>query len=623
MNRRAIAPPLVVVSALAVFLVASVAVQVRGVVAQQRSSSLPVISPDEAADYVGEFVVVEGRIVQVEWGRRATFLNYRPYRPGNRDFYLVIVGRDRERFDRRTVESWEGKTLRVTGRVQLYRGRPQIRLTRPEQVSVVEPERPGFHTPPRASSRDHPRPPPGHIAITFLGAARTVGGSCILIDTDTSRLVLDIGALYEAQAGQDPFAFGFDPKTVDAVILSHAHLDHVGRLPHLIAAGFRGKVYATELTRQISLFMLRQQLRFQDDRRLRQVTPSDVAAPFVAYGYKEPFLVAEGVTCTFLDAGHLPGSAVTVLDIETQDGTLRIAYTGDYGNGYHPFLKQPELVDRADVVIVEATYGGEHRDIPPDPYSGFVQQLGEQIRARRRVIIPSFVLDRTQKLLWAIGLARQRRYLSPDVPVYLTSGTAAQITELYEQWWRQRTRFGAYLLGKWLRQSDPWLGVRYRRVRFDNRSGLTAPPRPSITIASSADGRHAASHDLIRALADDPTTAFFVVGYAPPHTPTGQLAAIALGRQPRVLRMDNRRIPVRAVVRKYSVFSSHADQDQITAFVTRCRERRHVFVVHGEEESCLSLVERLRRELPGSVQVDAPRQGQRIVVPVKQPAAVR
>lgn len=595
---------------------------IRPVEAQRETDDYPVISPFEAERYVGQFVIVEGRIVQVAWTRNATFLNYRRYTPGSRDFYLVIVGSDRDRFDREVVESWEGKVLRVRGRVELYRGRPQIRLRSPTQVTVAGEAR-ARAVAPRVAGRRAEKPAPGEVRLTFHGAARSIGGSCILVETATSRVLLDIGAFYGDEESRDPFEFPFYPETINAVILSHAHMDHVGRLPHLVVSGFRGKAFCTEVTRELALLMLRQELRFAEDDRLRRIGDIELAGPVVATGYHDAFPVTDDITCTFLDAGHIPGSAVCVLEIATNEGVLRVAYTGDYGNGYHPLLRQPEKVRQADVLIVEATYGGEHREIPPDPYAGFVQQLGEQIRQGRRVIIPSFVLDRTQKLLWAIGLAKARGRIPPDVPVYLTSGTAARITSLYEQWWRIRGRFAQYFSPAWLTQPHPWHGVQYRRANFSGMQGLTAPPRPSITIASSADGRYAASHDLIRKLAGDPDTAFFVVGYAPPDTPVGQLAAIAHAQQPRRLRMDGEELPVRAVVRRFSVFSGHADQDQMTAFVTACHNRQRVFVVHGEEENCLRLADRLEQELPEEVRVRAPEPGERVTIPLRQPAAVQ
>ncbi len=590
----------------------------------------PRITPDEAHRYVGKFCIVEGRIVEVSWQRRATFLNYQPYRRGSRDFYLVIVGRDRERFDRREVESWEGKVLRVYGRIELYRGRPQIRLRDPDQVEVIDgprprgPRRGGLH-----DERPRQRSLKDHVVIKFLGGAREIGSSAILVSNGRTTVLLDYGAPYgEQQRRRAAKGPEFDPDTLDAVILSHAHLDHIGRIPELVAAGYDGRFYATRVTGNLARTMLEMAADF-DDRPAHQVPVAHVIRRFVPEDYHEEFLVADDVEVTFLDAGHIPGSAVTVLEMSTADGPVRIAYTGDYGNGLSPLLRRPEKVHEADVLIIEATYGGRVRkraiggvDAVFEP---FVRDLAAAVRAGKRVIIPAFVLDRTQKLLWVIGRARRRGILPRNVPVYVTSRRAREITERYAMFWHRRDQFAQYFSQRWLTQDHPFFGLRYRAAP---RGDDGPPPRPSIVIASSADGRHAASRALIERLAGDRHTAFFIVGYAPPETPVGQLAAIATGRRPeRWIKVDGRSLMVQADVRKYSMFSAHADREQMVEFVTACRNWRHVFVVHGEKRSCLALVDRIREEFPQRAdRVVAPRRLESFRVepaPVRPRAALR
>ena len=575
-----------------------------GLIASQWPDA-PRISPDEADRYVGKFCIVEGRIVQVSWRRTATFLNYRPYRRGARDFYLVIVGRDRERFDRAEVESWEGKVIQVYGRIELYRGRPQIRLRDPNQVRVLD-------EPPKRPQRelDEPRgrgPLAPHVTVQFWGATREVGGSAILLSNGRTNVLLDCGALYgEQRETRKPDEFPFEPDAIDAVILSHVHLDHIGRLPYLYLAGYRGRMYATRVTRDLASIMLGQVLRF-DEALQGKISVRELIQRFVAEDYHDRFLVADDVKVSFLDAGHIPGSAVTVVQMRTAAGTVEIAYTGDYGNGLSPFLRDPEQVERADALIVEATYGDAIRRFERDRFGPFVRALAAALAEDKRVIIPAFVLDRTQKLLWVIGRARRDGKLK-EVPVYVTSGTARRITRLYDTFWRQKNQFAGYFSRSWLRQKSPFFGLRYRP---GPGPGNPPPPRPSIVIASSADGLHAASRDYIEQLAIDPNTAFFVVGYAPPKTPVGQLAAIATGKRPPRLEIGGRTLPVRAKVKKFSMFSGHADGQQMTQFVTACRNWRQVFVVHGEEDSCLSLVRRLRGQFPAKAEgIVAPRFGE-------------
>ena len=300
------------------------------------------------------------------------------------------------------------------------------------------------------------------MKIKFCGAAREVTGSAHLIELDDHfKILLDCG-LYQGgdddgQAGDGKPMTGFNekwlfnPAEIDCLVLSHAHIDHSGRIPKLVADGFQGKIYSTHATRDLCAAMLRDAAFIQEsDARFlnKQIARGDLDSEpiealyteedalaalerFVAIPYHRALRIAPGVDLTFLDAGHVLGSAVTLLDVEDDGKVRRAAFTGDLGRNHMPILRDPEIARRAELLISESTYG----DRLHDPIEKMDEDLAAVIKrtfARGgKVIIPAFALERAQEIVFALKALRRDGVL-PPIPVFIDSPLTVQITEIFK-----------------------------------------------------------------------------------------------------------------------------------------------------------------------------------------------
>ena len=469
------------------------------------------------------------------------------------------------------------------------------------------------------------------ISITFHGAAGMVTGSKHLLeipcsDGKTRRLLLDCGMFQ----GEGPRSdeknrrFGFGPEQVDALVLSHAHIDHSGLIPRLVRQGFKGPIYATPATRDLCTVMLAdsahiQEYDFESDlkRARRQgrapaeteplYTIGDVApalALFQAVDYNEAFEVLPGVKLTFTDAGHILGSACVHLDIDTPEGTRRITFSGDVGRYVDRLLPDPAVFRQADVIICESTYGD--RDHPPievvrDELLDHVRRVCAEKKGK--LIIPAFSIGKTQELLHTLNKLYNEGRL-PRVPVFVDSPLSMNATAIYRQY--------SALLQEDVRReldSDPDLfgfnGVEFIREAARSKQ-INERQEPAIVIAASGmmeAGR--IRHHLRHGLPND-RNAVLVVGFCAP----GTLGAELMER-PDHVHIFGERVPVRAEILRMESYSAHADRGELSRWIG-CQEATKVqrmFLVHGIASSLTGLRERFTRE--GFRRIDIPKQGDR------------
>ena len=291
------------------------------------------------------------------------------------------------------------------------------------------------------------------MKLKFCGAAGTTTGSQHLLEVNGKRILLDCG-LYQGRR-KDAYEINccfphFDPASVDVVVLSHAHIDHSGNLPNLCKNGFRGSIFTTNATRDLCQIMLRDSARIQESdiewlNKHRKRNGLEIVKPlydemdaekclrqFVTLGYDRPITISEGVELTFVDAGHILGSAQVILDISDRfDGEQkRFLFSGDVGRGSNEVLRDPVPVADVDFVLMECTYGGREHDMPP----GFDDRFGEVIRqavARGgKILIPSFAVERTQQVLYFLHDLLLKKEI-PRIPVYVDSPLAVSATEIY------------------------------------------------------------------------------------------------------------------------------------------------------------------------------------------------
>jgi metallo-beta-lactamase family protein len=462
-------------------------------------------------------------------------------------------------------------------------------------------------------------PPMSDTVLTFLGAARTVTGSKAVIDTDDARVMVDSGLFQGIKELRlrNWASLPIDAENLDAVILTHAHLDHCGYLPRLVVDGFRGPVFASPGTAALTRIVLPDSARLQEEEAayanrkgyskhqpalpLYEAADADAALrQLVTVPFGQHTQVATGVSMVQQPAGHILGSAVTKVTV----GDVRITFSGDLGRSQHPLLVPPAPVGDADWIVVESTYGDRVHD---DSHA--VEQLRDTIaRTIERggtVVIPAFAVDRTEVLLHHLGHLDDLGQL-PAVPVYVDSPMALDALRVY----RQAISDGSpEIRPEVFRDPTPFLDHRITEVRDPAASrAVTQSPEPKIIISASgmASGGRVVHH-LARYLPDRRSTVALV----------GFQAAGTRGRAlvdgVEELKMLGRYVRVRAEVVSLPSFSVHADADDLMAWLrTATQAPRGVFCVHGEDRAAQALASRIRQELDWDAV--APRHQERVLL---------
>ncbi len=459
------------------------------------------------------------------------------------------------------------------------------------------------------------------MRIFFAGAARNVTGSQHLLEFNGTRLLLDCG-LYQGrrrESNERNRQLPFDPRQVDAMILSHAHIDHSGNIPTLVKQGYRGGILCTPATRDLCSVMLRDAAHIQEadaeflnrkhaDQPEERVIPlydeADVLKAlrqFRSLDYHQPTPVLPGVTCTFLDAGHVLGSAIVQLDIDLAPDRLRLVFSGDLGRRNMAILRDPEIPEPPDVLILESTYG----DRLHAPMAGMEAQLAEVINrtvARKgKILVPSFSLERTQEFVYALHRLTLRKAI-PVIPIYVDSPLSVRITEIFKL---HPECFDDETLAFMRQKGDPFgfENLTYLSNVEDSKA-LNNREGPMIIMAASGMCEAGRILHHLRNGVEDARNTILIIGFQAKNT----LGRKLVDREP-VVRIFGVERSLEAEVVVMDAFSAHADRDDLLDFVGRCRSSlRRLFLVHGEEEQMLPLGERLTRMgIPG---VQAPMLGE-------------
>lgn len=462
------------------------------------------------------------------------------------------------------------------------------------------------------------------MRIAFHGAARTVTGSCHLIEHDGTRILLDCG-LYQGKR-KESFErnrnFPFDPRSIVAVVLSHAHIDHSGNLPTLVAQGFHGPIWATAATMDLCGWMLRDSATIQErdvehvnKKRAKRnqhlfeplYTVEDAEhalARFRGIPYDTSVRVARGISLTFEDAGHILGSASCHLHIEEGGRDRVLVFTGDVGRSDRPILRDPRPPRRADVLISESTYGDRLHDPGPDVEARLEHVIGQAIGRGGKVLIPAFSVGRTQRLVHDLHQLTLAGRL-PKVPIYVDSPLAVDVTEVF----RDHPECYDAELTSFSRKADPFGFSRLTYVRdVEASKALNRLPGPCVIIAASGmcEGGRVLHH--LKRVAPDPASTILIVGFMAVHTLGRRIAE----RAP-VIKVFGDEYPLRAKVETISGLSAHADRDELLAYLGHLeRPPEHTFLVHGEEDQSTALAASLRER--GFPAVDVPAPGDRFEV---------
>jgi metallo-beta-lactamase family protein len=425
------------------------------------------------------------------------------------------------------------------------------------------------------------------------GAAKQVTGSCHLIECNGRRVLVDCGMFQGDRetelANAEPF--GFEPASIDVLLLTHAHLDHCGRIPRLVRQGFRGRILATSATRELARLVLLDaaSLQEEDARRAQRTNRRDEpvteplytlddalhAMDFFEPGidYNHDIAVADGITARYLDAGHILGSASILLTFD--DGAQRrtMLFSGDLGNPGRPLLRDPTPAPPADYVAMETTYGDRpHRSVP-DSVAELYRAIRDTVNRRGNVVIPTFALERTQELLYYLHLGLREGQLPQHVRVFLDSPMAISATEIFR---RHPECFDAEFLDV-LRHGDPFAmpGLHFTRSTAESMAINTIDGGAIILAGSGMCNGGRVRHHLKHNLWRERSSVVFV-GYAA----EGTLARRIIDGAAEV-RVFNEPIPVRAQVWTINGFSAHAGRPDLLDWLGQT-PRRRVFLVHGE-----------------------------------------
>ena len=447
------------------------------------------------------------------------------------------------------------------------------------------------------------------MKLTFLGAAHEVTGSCTLLEACGKNILIDCGM------EQGPDLYGncelpVSPGELDAILLTHAHIDHSGLIPAMVAKGFRGAVYCTEATRRLCNIMLRDSAHIQEfeaqwrNRKAQRAglpayepmyTMADAEQAlrqFMGYPYHEKVELCPGITLEFYDAGHLLGSSSIYITI-TEEETRTLLFSGDLGNHSRPLIRDPETPPAADYVVVESTYGDRLHGERPDYLGQLTKILQETFDRGGNVVIPSFAIGRTQELLYLIRTIKEERCIHghEGFPVYVDSPLAVEATRIYSagltDYYDQET---LDLLAQGI---DPITFPDLRlSVTADESKLINEDPTPKVILSASGMCeagriRHHLKHNLWR----KNSTVLFV-GYQSEGTVGRKLLEGADS-----VRLFGEEIAVHANIGTLAGISGHADRDMLLAWLQRQKQARAIYVNHGDDEVCDTFAASVRETL--------------------------
>jgi len=443
------------------------------------------------------------------------------------------------------------------------------------------------------------------VSLKFLGGVRTVTGSSHLISADKSEVLLDAGLF---QGHRDEFyeintTLHYNPHRLDAMILSHAHIDHCGNIPSIVNKGMRCKIYATAATRDLARLMLEDSGKIQEEdikylnkinRRLglpsrkplytrRDI--SKVNKRFHALSYGQRFCVAKNIFATLFDAGHILGSSIIVLDIKDGQRNIRLGYAVDLGRKNLPLLNDPVEPRNLDYLIIESTYGGRFHTPIEEAKSKLQEVIIRTVGRGGKILIPAFTLERTQEVIYFLNELLKAKAI-PFIPIYVDSPLATDITEVFKynlDYLNARTQ-QAITSG-----CGPFQFINLNFIRDQKESkSLNNDKRPMIIIAGSGmceSGR--ILHHLKNNIEESRNTVL-VVGY---------MAKDTLGRRiverTRFVRIFGVEYELNAEVTVINAFSGHADKNALVGYISNCLPLKRIFLVHGEDQQSQALSDTL------------------------------
>ncbi len=449
------------------------------------------------------------------------------------------------------------------------------------------------------------------MKIHFLGASRTTTGSMYRLEVNGKNLLLECGLFqgHREETTQRNTTFPFDPRKIDAVVLSHAHIDHAGNLPNLASKGYDGPIHATEATRDLCAIMLIDSAHIQEQdaifvskwrakKHLPPVEPlyhvvdaEKAVKQFVAHGYEKTFSPVEGVNVTFREAGHILGSAQVILDVSEKGRKFRWLFSGDVGRGSDELLRDPAPVENVDYLQIESTYGNREHAPRIDADAIVAKLVSETIAQRGKIIIPAFSVGRTQQIVYVLHELICAGKL-PRLPIFVDSPLSAKASDIYT---KHLDDLKPDLRATLCNQEGPFEMKNLTYVRDAEESKkLNDRHEPMVIISASGMCEAGRIRHHIKNNISDKKNLLLFIGYCAEGT-LGSL--LTHGKTPVNIFGDP--CEVRAKVISLDTYSGHADKNELRSYVQKLTGNlRRIFCIHGEEESCLAHAETLRALKP-------------------------
>lgn len=436
------------------------------------------------------------------------------------------------------------------------------------------------------------------MEVTSYGAAGGVTGSKHLLEIDGHRILLDCGMFQGRRLESDRKnrTFPFSADSIDAVILSHAHIDHTGVLPLLYKKGYRKRIYCTPATRDLCSVMLLDSANIQERdaewlaRKKREYVPPlyheddvfETMKHFVSYPYGDRFEAAPDIHVTFQDAGHVLGSAIVVVDYKENGSQKRFIFSGDLGRSHMPLLNDPWTPDDADIVMLESTYGDREHD-PIETMEGkLAETINRTVERGGKIIIPSFALERAQEVVYALKRLEIKEAI-PKIPVYVDSPLTANITEIFRY---HKESLDAATQKIMHENGDPFELNHIEYIRnVDDSMRLNNITEPCIIISASGMCEVGRILHHLRNNCENPRNTIVIVGFMAKNT----LGRRIVERNPEI-RIFGVNRPLNAEVKTLNGFSAHAGRSELLDFGARYSGRRkHLLLVHGEDSALNAL----------------------------------
>jgi metallo-beta-lactamase family protein len=437
------------------------------------------------------------------------------------------------------------------------------------------------------------------VKLSFHGADQDVTGSCHLVEAAGRKILIDCGMMQGSREldEDNAAAFGFDPKSIDLVLLTHAHLDHCGRLPLLVKQGFKGEIVATSATRDLARLVILDAAHLQEEEARQRSSVasrrhggSKPVPPLYglvdamnclgrfnrAAEYGKPIAVVPGIQATYFDAGHILGSASIYLEIAENGKTKTLLFSGDIGNAGRPLLGPPTTPARADTVVMESTYGDRNHRPNAQSIEELWQAVIDTLNRGGNLVIPTFALERAQEILYYLRQGIETSRLRAAIQVFLDSPMAISAVDIFKQHPESLKSDIAALIAA---GTDPFAvpGLHITRDRASSIA-INAVKGGAVIMAGSgmATGgrvRHHLLHNLWR-----PESSIVFVGYAAAGTPARRIIDGA-----KTIRLFDQDVAVRAKIYTLGGFSAHADQSELIAWHDRIQGKTTTFIVHGEK----------------------------------------